>query len=119
MILPWPFSKASVIPSTPLIIPPVGKSGPLTISLSSENDAFGFLINLIVAFKISVKLWGGISVANPAAIPFEPLINKLGIRDGKTIGSYSLSSKLGAIGTTLRSKSLNKSSEIFSSLDSV
>ena len=73
----------------------------------------------MVASIISFKLWGGISVAKPAAIPLAPLISKLGIKDGKTVGSYSVSSKLGAIDTTLRSKSFSNNSLIFSSLDSV
>ena len=79
IILPWPVLKAWSIPSIPFIIPPVGKSGPLTISRNSSNFVVGFLINLMVASIISFKLWGGISVAKPAAIPLAPLISKLGI----------------------------------------
>ena len=40
----------------------------------------------------SVKLCGGIFVAIPTAIPEEPFINNVGIFEGKTVGSCSLSS---------------------------
>ena len=42
-----------------------------------------------IASITSTKLWGGILVAIPTAIPVEPLISKLGIRAGKTAGSCS------------------------------
>ena len=41
----------------------------------------------------SVKLWGGIFVAIPTAIPEAPLTNKAGILVGKTVGSFNVSSK--------------------------
>ena len=37
----------------------------------------------------SDKLWGGIFVAIPTAIPPEPLTSKFGNSAGKTIGSLS------------------------------
>ena len=47
----------------------------------------------------SLKLFGGISVAYPAEIPVDPLTNKLGIRAGNTVGSFSVSSKFKVIST--------------------
>ena len=37
----------------------------------------------------SVKLWGGMFVARPTAIPKEPFTSKLGYLAGKTSGSKS------------------------------
>ena len=46
----------------------------------------------IVAFIISPKLCGGILVAIPTAIPPAPFTNIFGNCDGKTSGSFSVSS---------------------------
>ena len=43
----------------------------------------------IVASTTSMRLCGGIFVAIPTAIPVDPLTSKLGIRVGKTVGSFS------------------------------
>ena len=53
---PFPVLKASRMPSIPQAIPPVGKSGPLTISKIVSNLQFGDSILLIVASIISPKL---------------------------------------------------------------
>ena len=47
----------------------------------------------MVPSTTSVKLWGGILVAIPTAIPEAPLINNPGTRVGKTVGSSNVSSK--------------------------
>ena len=52
-----------------------------------------FSIYAIVPLITSVKLCGAILVAIPTAIPEPPLTNKFGIRVGKTVGSYNVSSK--------------------------
>ncbi len=39
----------------------------------------------------SPKLWGGILVANPTAIPKAPLTRRFGYFAGKTVGSFSVS----------------------------
>ena len=58
----------------------------------------------------SVKLWGGMLVAMPTAIPAAPLTRRLGILAGKTVGSFKLSSKLGLKSTVSLSKSNSMSS---------
>ena len=40
----------------------------------------------------SPKLWGGMLVLMPTAMPSEPLIKRLGTRTGSTSGSFSVSS---------------------------
>ena len=47
----------------------------------------------------SPRLCGGIFVAIPTAIPLVPFTNKLGYLDGKTVGSFSVSSKFGTNST--------------------
>ena len=53
---PLPVVKASMIPLLPSTIPPVGKSGPLTISRIVSKRQLGLSILLIVASIISPKL---------------------------------------------------------------
>ncbi len=53
---PFPVEKASIIPFFPSTIPPVGKSGPFTISKIVSNLQLGESILLIVASIISPKL---------------------------------------------------------------
>ena len=62
---------------------------------------------------ISLRLCGGMEVAIPTAIPFEPLINKFGNLPGKTTGSLSDSSKLGLKSTVSLSISFKSSPESF------
>jgi len=92
IIFPRPVLKASIIPSFPSTMAPVGKSGPLTISIMSSNVQLGFFILFTVASIISLRLCGGILVAYPALIPLEPFTSKLGKRAGKTVGSINVSS---------------------------
>ena len=67
----------------------------------------------------SFRLWGGIFVAIPTAIPSEPFINKVGTAEGKTEGSFSVSSKFRSQLTVSLSRSLNISLVSRVILDSV
>jgi len=69
-----------------------GKSGPGTISRRSSTSMSGLRMTAMVASTISRKLWGGMLVAIPTAMPEAPLISRLGSRVGRTVGSVSLSS---------------------------
>ena len=60
----------------------------------------------------SSKLCGGMSVAYPAEIPVAPLTRIFGYLAGKTVGSYSVSSKFKAISTVSLSRSFNNSKAI-------
>ena len=73
-------------------MPAVGKSGAGIISIKSSIEQSGLLNKCKAPLMTSVMLCGGILVAMPTAIPEAPLINKLGIRVGKTEGSFSLPS---------------------------
>ena len=86
-------------------MPPVGKSGPLMCSRSSSDVISLFSIKAIVALMISVRLCGGIFVAIPTAIPDAPLTRRFGSEDGRTVGSFSVSSKLGIKSTVSLSRS--------------
>ena len=93
---PLPLEYADLIPSIPIINPPVGKSGPLICSsIISSTDISGFVSNAVSPATNSRKLCGGIFVAIPTAIPSDPFINKFGIIVGKTSGSSRESSKFG------------------------
>ena len=80
------------MPLRPLMKPPVGKSGPGTISISSSVVMSGFLMIAMVASITSRRLCGGMLVAMPTAMPAAPLTSRLGKRAGRTVGSVSLSS---------------------------
>ena len=77
------------MPDFPLIIPPVGKSGPGISFISSSNEISGLLIKARQAEMDSSRLCGAIFVAIPTAIPEEPFISKFGIRVGRTSGIVS------------------------------
>ena len=76
-----------IIPARPIMIPPVGKSGPGTISSSSANVISGSRSRRISPLQISARLCGGMSVAIPTAMPIEPLTKRLGNFAGSTKGS--------------------------------
>ncbi len=80
------------MPLRPQITPPVGKSGPGTISINSSIDTSGSSITRIRASQISPRLCGGIDVAMPTAMPLAPLTSRLGNFDGSTVGSSRRSS---------------------------
>ena len=67
----------------------------------------------------SLKLCGGILVAIPTAIPDVPLTSRLGYLDGRTVGSFSVSSKLGIKSTVSLLRSAVISIDILLSLASV
>ena len=52
-------------------------------------------------------------VAMPTAMPEEPLSSRLGSRPGRTVGSFSVSSKFGIMSTVSFSRSPKSSSAIF------
>ena len=67
----------------------------------------------------SERLWGGIFVAIPTAIPSDPFIKRVGTDEGNTLGSLSVSSKFKSQSTVSLSRSFNISLESFVILDSV
>ena len=75
---PRPVSNADLMPSRPMIVPPVGKSGPGMTVMSSSMVASGLSINMTVASMTSPRLCGGMLVAIPTAIPAEPLTSRFG-----------------------------------------
>ena len=123
-ILPRPVLYASSIPLVPRIIPPVGKSGPLmifkisSIVVSSLSSIWSSMI-CTTALITSRRLCGGILVAIPTAIPEVPLTRRFGNLAGRTVGSFSVSSKLGIKSTVFLLISAVKSMEILLSLASV
>ncbi len=82
-----------------MIIPRVGKSGPLMCSIRSSRVASRLSSTQMVASMTSRRLWGGMLVVMPTAMPLEPLTSRLGKRLGSTRGSFRLSSKLGSQST--------------------
>ena len=75
-----------MIPCRPMISAPVGKSGPWMNSMRSCGVAFGCSRRCIVASITSPRLWGGMLVAMPTAIPWLPFTSRLGNRAGSTSG---------------------------------
>lgn len=75
-----------------MMAPPVGKSGPGTIFISSSSPISGWSITATMALQISRGLWGGMELAMPTAMPVEPLMRRLGKRPGRTVGSVRRSS---------------------------
>ena len=69
------------------IIPPVGKSGPITISDNCWIVELGLSTNNIQACSNSIILCGGILVAIPTAIPEAPFAKRCGKLAGSTVGS--------------------------------
>ncbi len=69
------------------MMPPPGKSGPLTCSISQPRSIPGLAMYALTAPIDSLRLCGGILVAIPTAIPDEPLTSRLGKRAGSTSGS--------------------------------
>ena len=67
----------------------------------------------------SFRLWGAIFVAIPTAIPEDPFTKRFGNLDGKTIGSFSSSSKFGIKSTVFLLISRSISLAIFDMRTSV
>ena len=89
---PRPVAYASRIPSRPRIVPAVGKSGPLMWRISPSTSIVGSSMYAIVALITSRRLWGGMLVAIPTAIPEPPLTSRFGKRDGSASGSWRVPS---------------------------
>ena len=69
-------------------MPPVGKSGPGTMFLTSVRErVFGLSIRYSAASHNSAALCGGIEVAMPTAMPCEPFASRFGNAPGSTTGS--------------------------------
>ena len=75
------------MPSRPAMTPPVGKSGPGIIAMTSSSGISGRSITAQVAVMISSRLCGGMLVAMPTAMPVEPFISSPGSAAGRTVGS--------------------------------
>ncbi len=67
--------------------PAVGKSGAGIRRASSSISTSGFSISFSIAAQTSPRLWGGMFVAMPTAMPEEPFTRRLGIVVGRTTGS--------------------------------
>ena len=101
------------MPLRPMMMPLVGKSGPLMYSIRSASSASGFSRMQTQALMTSVRLCGGIFVAMPTAMPLEPLTSRFGKRDGSTRGSFLDSSKFGSQATVSLSMSRSISLQSF------
>ena len=77
------------MPSRPMTIAPVGKSGPLTNFIRSFGLDSGCSMKCTTASITSPRLWGGMFVAIPTAMPPEPLTSRFGKRAGSTTGCCS------------------------------
>ena len=78
------------------MMPPVGKSGPLTHFNSDFDFASGLSIRCSAASHSSATLCGGIEVAMPTAMPCAPLASRFGKPPGITTGSLRLAVVIGA-----------------------
>ena len=65
----------------------VGKSGPWMCFMSPSTVISGLRMRATVPSTISPRLWGGMLVATPTAIPEVPLSSSIGSREGITTGS--------------------------------
>ena len=70
----------------------MGKSGPLMCLSNPVVVIAGSSIMATRALTTSVKLWGGMLVAMPTAMPLDPLSNSWGIAVGRTTGSSRVAS---------------------------
>ena len=61
--------------------------------ISSGTVQSGWSIIYTVASMTSPRLWGGMFVAMPTAMPMEPLTSRFGNREGSTSGSLRVLSK--------------------------
>ena len=119
VIFALPVAYAALIPALPIIIPPVGKSGPFIFSISSSSVQSGFLATSFTPSITSPRLCGGMFVAIPTAMPTEPFTKTFGNLEGKTTGSFNLSSKFDVKSTVSLSMSVSIFTAIFAILASV
>ncbi len=117
--LPCPVWYADRIPARPMMIPPVGKSGPGTTFSRSSTVQCGRSITSLTASATSRRLWGGMFVAIPTAIPDEPFTSRFGTRHGRTVGSLVEVSKFGMKSTVSFSRSVSRASAYLVSRASV
>ena len=96
----------------PMMMPLVGKSGPVMCSMRSNKPASGLSSTQMQALMTSVRLCGGMFVAMPTAMPFEPFTKRFGKRLGSTFGSLRVSSKFGSQATVSLSMARSISSEM-------
>ena len=96
-------------------IPPhhLGEIADATIAISGSS------ITIIRASQTSPRLWGGMLVAMPTAMPELPLTSSPGSSEGSSAGSCRLPSKLSTKGTVFLSMSRSTSSAILDSRASV
>ena len=91
VIEPRPVRYASSMPRRPTISPRVGKSGPLTRSISASSSSSSVVSKLSRYHRTpaatSRRLCVGMLVAIPTAMPCDPLTSRLGNRLGSTVGS--------------------------------
>ena len=87
-IFPCPVKYPSLIPALPRIFAPVGKSGPFIILASSSTEVSLSSMSFTVASITSPRLCGGIDVAIPTVIPFDPFTKSCGNLDGSTLGRF-------------------------------
>ena len=87
--------------------------------IKSLTSASGLDINSTSPSTSSERLWGGILVAIPTAIPSDPLTSRFGYTAGRTAGSFKVSSKFVVQGIVSLSISLKSSLPILDILDSV
>ncbi len=92
---PRPVLYASRTPPTPKMVPPVGKSGAGTWTISSSSVISGVSMVATMPSTSSPRLCGGMLVAMPTAMPLAPLSKRFGSAAGRTEGSSSEPSKLG------------------------
>src|SRR2546426_6907380 len=81
------------------MLPRVGKSGALITCVSRSIGVWGSSTSITSPSTTSERLCGGMLVAIPTAMPAEPFTRRFGTRVGRTVGSCSDSSKLGAKST--------------------
>ena len=87
--VPRPVAYASRMPSSPTILPPVGRSGPGTKRISASRVASGWVMRCRAAEITSTRLCGAMLVAMPTAMPEAPLTSRFGNAAGSTSGWVS------------------------------
>ena len=84
------------MPACPTMNPPVGKSGPLMRARRPRRFSSSLLSRCSMVHTMpsmtSRRLWGGMLVAMPTAMPAEPFTRRFGYGVGRTVGSSVVSS---------------------------
>ena len=87
--------------------------------INSSEEILLLSIRATIPSTTSLRLCGGIFVAIPTAIPSDPFIKSVGIAEGRTDGSFRVSSKFNSHSTVSLSRSFNISLVSRAILDSV